>query len=124
MKLYFSKDHEWARLEDNEATVGITEYAVEQLGDVTFVQFPESGEKFKQGDVLCEIESVKAASEIFAPFSGEITELNTMLEDSPETLNNSPEQQGWILKMRVSDINQTDSLMSAGEYADYLNKID
>ena len=124
MKLYFSKDHEWARLEDTEATVGITEYAAEQLGDVTFVQFPERGEKFNKGDVLCEIESVKAASEIFAPFSGEITELNTVLEDAPETLNNSPEQQGWILKMRVSDINQADSLMSAGEYAEYLNKID
>lgn len=101
--LQYAKSHEWARIEDEIATVGITTFAQEQLGDLTFVEMPEVGDEFSQGDEFGSVESVKAASELYAPVSGEVVEINEALEDAPELINEDAFGKGWILKIRVSE---------------------
>ncbi len=120
MSVKFSKDHEWIRVDGNTATVGITIYAQAQLGDVVFVEVPEAGKQVEQGEETAVVESVKAASEIFAPVSGAITAGNPVLEDEPATINADAEGEGWIFKMTLSDASQLDDLMDAAAYVDYV----
>ncbi len=114
----YTKDHEWIRLEeDGTAVVGITDYAQESLGDITFVEFPEIGASFKSGDVFGVVESVKAASDLYMPVGGEILEINKDVEATPELVNQDAFSKGWLLKIRLSDSSQTEGLMKPNEYA-------
>ena len=117
-ELKYSKEHEWVRIEGDEALIGITDYAQEELGDITYVEVPAVGTKVKQMDVFSTIESVKAASDIFAPISGEVIEINETLEDSPEVINTSPYEKGWICRIRISDAEESKNLLSAEQYND------
>ena len=114
--LKYSSTHEWSRLEGDTLTVGITDFAQDQLGDVVFVELPEEGKTFSAGDPVAVVESVKTASDIYAPISGEVVEVNSELEDAPEKLNESPYGEGWLFKLRVSDESETGSLLSAEDY--------
>ncbi len=120
MTVKFSKDHEWVSINGDTATVGITAYAQEQLGDVVFVEVPEAGKQVEQGDDAAVVESVKAASEIYAPINGEITEGNAALEDEPATINADAEGEGWIFKMTIGDASQLNELMDAAAYKEYV----
>jgi glycine cleavage system H protein len=124
MSIKFSKDHEWVSVEGDTATVGITTYAQEQLGDVVFVEVPEAGKQVNQGDDTAVVESVKAASEIYAPVSGEVIEGNAILEDEPATINADAEGKGWIFKIKISDASQLDDLMDADAYKDYVTELE
>ena len=116
--LLYTKDHEWIRLQSDEiAVVGITDYAQESLGDITFIEFPEIGSVFESGDVFGVVESVKAASDLYMPLSGEVLEVNKAVDDAPELVNKSAFSEGWLLKIRVSDKSQIEDLMSPDEYA-------
>jgi glycine cleavage system H protein len=117
--LKFTKDHEWIRLEGEVGTVGITSYAQEQLGDVVFVELPEIGRKVERGKEIAVVESVKAASEIFAPASGEVLEVNKALPDSPGTVNSDPLGAGWFFKLHVSSPAEIDKLMDEAAYKTY-----
>ena len=112
----FSKDHEWVRVEGGIATVGISVYAQEQLGDVVFVELPAVGKKVKAGDEAAVVESVKAASEVYAPVSGEVTEVNSALADTPALVNEDAEGKGWFMKIRLADAKEVDGLMDAAAY--------
>jgi len=116
MTIYFSEDHEWVKVEGDIATIGITAHAAEQLGDVVFIELKETGETFDKGDEIGVIESVKAASEIYAPLTGEIVEANTGLEGEPGKVNESPEGDAWIYKIKISDSGQLSDLMDADGY--------
>ena len=116
----FTKDHEWVLLEGDIATVGISAYAAEQLGDVVFVETPEVGKTVKAGDNLAVVESVKAASDVYAPVSGEVVEANGILGDSPDTVNAAPEAAGWFARLKVSDPAQVEALMDRTAYEAYL----
>ncbi len=111
--LQYTKSHEWVRVESGVATVGITEHAQDELGDVVFVELPEQGATLAAGDSFGAVESVKAVSDLYAPVGGEVVEVNGMLEDSPEKINEDPYGEGWILKLRISD--EAD-LLSAADY--------
>jgi glycine cleavage system H protein len=124
MDIYFTRDHEWVRIEGGIGTVGITTYAVEQLGDITFVELPKAGKEVGRSDVLCAVESVKAASDVYAPVSGRVTEVNSALETEPEMLNRSPEGEGWMARMEISDSGETGGLMTRGEYEEYLRSLE
>jgi glycine cleavage system H protein len=113
---YFTEDHEWLRVEGGVATVGITDYAQEQLGDLVFVELPEAGRKVKKGDVAVVVESVKAASDVYAPVDGEITESNTVLSSEPALVNSSATGDGWLWKMKLSDETQLAGLMDEAAY--------
>ncbi|MEM7729945.1 MAG: glycine cleavage system protein GcvH [Pseudomonadota bacterium] len=119
MSLKFSKDHEWIRMEGDTATVGISDYAQKQLGDVVFVELPQVGDEVDAGGEIAVVESVKAASEVYAPVAGEVTEVNEALEGAPETVNAAPTGEGWFIKMSVSDASQLDALMDEAAYKDY-----
>ena len=119
----FTRDHEWVALDGDVATVGITAYAAEQLGDVVFVEVPDIGKTVAQGDGLAVVESVKAASDVYAPVSGEVVEANGELGDAPETVNAAPEAAGWFAKIRVSDPSQVEALMDRAAYEDYLGTL-
>ncbi len=121
-EIKFTKDHEWIKFDDKYALVGITDFAQKQLGDVVFIQLPEIGLDFKNGDEVAVIESVKAASEIYAPISGQVIEVNESLNDSPEIINVDAENDGWIWKMSVEDFNQVNDLMSKNEYSNFLSE--
>ena len=112
----FTEEHEWLRDEDGVSVVGITEHASEQLGDVVFVEVPEAGASFGKGDDMAVVESVKAASDVYAPVAGEVTEGNGALADAPETVNEDPEGAGWFCKMKLSDSGELGSLMNADAY--------
>ncbi len=116
MTTKFTEDHEWVSLNGDIATVGITKYAAEQLGDVVFVDVPDTGAKFAKGDDMAVVESVKAASDVYAPISGEIVEANAALADAPETVNEDPEGAGWFAKLQVADASELDGLMDAAAY--------
>jgi glycine cleavage system H protein len=117
--LKFSKEHEWVRLEGDIATVGISHFAQEQLGDVVFVELPDVGKQVvKDGDAAV-VESVKAASEVYAPVSGVIVEVNGELEDDPELVNKSPTGEGWFMKIRLSDASELDVMMDEAAYNDF-----
>lgn len=114
--LLYTKDHEWARKDGDTITVGITDHAQEELTDIVFVELPEIGKTVDQGDPILVLESVKAASDIFAPVDGEVTEVNDVLDSDPSLVNTSPYEDGWIYKMTVSDPSQLDNLLSASDY--------
>jgi glycine cleavage system H protein len=119
----FTKDHEWVELEGDTATVGITAYAAEQLGDVVFVETPEVGKTVKAGDGFAVVESVKAASDVYAPISGEVVEANGALADEPETVNAAPEAAGWFAKLKVANRSEYDGLMDRPAYEAYLQTL-
>jgi glycine cleavage system H protein len=116
----YTKDHEWVRIDGGEATVGITKYAAEQLGDVVFVEVPEPGRKVALGAEAAVVESVKAASEIYAPMSGEVTQGNAALADDPATVNADPEGEGWFFKMSLSDAGEASKLMTRDQYDEFV----
>ena len=113
---YFTEDHEWLRVEGGVATVGITDYAQEQLGDLVFVELPEVGKALSKGDAAVIVESVKAASDVYAPADGEITEVNDKLSSDPSLVNSSPAGDGWLWKMRLADEAQLEGLMDEAGY--------
>jgi glycine cleavage system H protein len=112
----YTKEHEWARLGEGEAMVGITDFAQEQLGDLVYFDLPDPGAQVRQHAKLGEVESVKAVSEIYAPLSGEVIEVNQKAMDSPELVNQDPYGEGWLLKVRPADASEMDSLLSAEDY--------
>jgi len=114
--LKFTKDHEWLRIEGAIATVGITQHAQEQLGDLVFVELPASGRSFERGAAAAVVESVKAASDVYAPISGEITEVNQCIVDEPNLVNSDPMGKGWFFKMKISDPSQIETLMDESAY--------
>ncbi len=115
-ELKYTKEHEWVRVDGDVGTIGITDYAQDQLGDIVFVELPAAGVAINAAQKFGEIESVKAVSELFAPVSGEVTEANDGLADSPESVNDDPYGDGWLVKVRLSDAAQLDGLLSADEY--------
>jgi glycine cleavage system H protein len=114
--LRYTKEHEWARLEGGDAVIGITDYAQSELGDIVFVELPAPGKKTERMKSCASIEAVKAVSDLFAPLSGEVVEVNKDLEASPQLVNQDPYGKGWILKIRLSDKTEWDGLMPAAEY--------
>jgi glycine cleavage system H protein len=118
----YSKDHEWISVQDNVGTIGITDYAQHELGDVVYVDLPEIGDTFEAGDPFGSVESVKAVSEVFCPIGGEVTEVNAKLEESPELINQSPHQNAWMIKIRLNDPEELKELLSAEEYEEYLQE--
>ncbi len=120
--LKYSKEHEWVLVEGEIATIGITEYAQEELGDVVYVELPEVGEKVVKDDPFGAVESVKAVSDIYVPVSGAVVEVNDALPDSPETINEDPYGDGWMVKVEMSDPDDLKDLMSADEYAEYVEQ--
>ena len=119
MSIYFTEDHEWIKVDGDSGTVGITPYAAGQLGDVVYVELPDVGAEFGKGGEAAVVESVKAASEVYAPVSGEVTDVNGALEDAPEMVNASADDKGWFLKMKIADASELDSLMDAAKYKEY-----
>lgn len=115
-ELKYSSEHEWIRVEGNIGTVGITSYAQEQLGDIVFVELPETGKEVNKMEAVAVVESVKAASDIYTPVSGRITEVNEELNDSPSLINEDPYGKGWIFKIELRDPRELDELLSAEEY--------
>lgn len=120
----YSKEHEWVAVEGDSCTVGITDFAQKELGEVVFVELPEVGATLAAGDEIGTIESVKAVSEIFAPVAGEVTEINEALEDAPESINDSPHEDGWLCRIQLSDPSELDDLMTADEYQDMVASAD
>jgi len=118
--LHYTKDHEWIRVQGDTGIIGITDFAQEQLGDVVHVQLPRIGEKFSAHDTFGEVESVETFSELYTQVSGEVIEVNEALTDSPELVNSAPYGDGWMIKIKLSDKGQVDSLLSASEYEDFL----
>jgi glycine cleavage system H protein len=116
--LYYAKSHEWLRIDDSTATVGITDFAQNQLSDITFVELPDVGREVEAGDEVAVVESVKAASDIYAPVAGTIVEVNGDLEDSPDLINSSPYEDGWLFKIELRKEEDVDNLMSAEEYTE------
>jgi glycine cleavage system H protein len=116
----YSQEHEWVKLDGDTATIGITPYAQEQLGDVVFVELPEVGKKIEKGKELATVESVKAASEVYAPISGEVIEVNSALTDAPATVNEDALGKGWFAKLKVADKGQLASLMDEAAYKKYV----
>jgi len=119
----FTKDHEWVKAEGEEAFVGITAYAAEALGDVVFVEVPEVGKVLKKGDSFAVVESVKAASDVYAPVSGDVVAANDQLSGSPETINAVPEAGGWIAKIKLSNASELEGLMDRTAYEAYLSTL-
>ena len=115
-KTYYTDDHEWISVDNGVATVGITDYAQEQLGDLVFVELPEVGKSLSKGDAAVVVESVKAASDVYAPVDGEITAVNDKLSDDPALVNSSATGNGWLWKMKLSDASQLDGLMGEAGY--------
>jgi glycine cleavage system H protein len=120
--LKYSKEHEWVRVEDNLATVGITDYAQEELGDIVNVELPEEGDEIHKDEAFGAVESVKASSEIFSPLSGTIREVNEPLLDAPETINEDPYDEGWMVRVELSDPKELDDLLDASEYENYVRE--
>ncbi len=114
--LKYSEEHEWLKMDGDTAIIGITHFAQDSLGDVVFVELPEVGSDVKQFEKMGEIESVKAVSDLYSPIGGKVIEINDSLEDSPEFVNDSPYEDGWMIKVQVSDRSQIERLMSASEY--------
>ena len=116
----YSKDHEWLELNDDIATVGITNYAQESLGDIVFIELPEIGRLVKSGDQIGVVESVKAASDLFSPVSGEIIEVNNELQNSPQLLNTDPENTGWYMKIKIDNTEELANLMNFNQYKEII----
>lgn len=115
----FTEDHEWIVVDGDIATVGITDFAQEQLGDVVFVELPEIGKSFSRGDEAAVVESVKAAAEVYAPLTGDIVAVNDLLNDDPALVNTSPVDKGWFVKIRITDTGELEGLMDEAAYAEF-----
>jgi len=123
--LLYTKEHEWINIEeDGNATIGISEYAQQALGDITYVELPSIGHEVEQFEEFASIESVKAATDIFSPMSGKIIEINSVLDNKPEMINKSPYEKGWIIKIELSDLDEKSNLMTAAEYSKFLESVD
>lgn len=120
----YTKEHEWINIEDNVGTVGITDYAQSALGDITFVELPQEDAEVEQFEEFVSVESVKAASDIFAPMSGRVLEVNSKLEDTPGIINKHCYTKGWLVKLEISSMDETSNLMTAEEYEKYLESLD
>jgi glycine cleavage system H protein len=119
MAVYYTEEHEWIRTEGDSATVGITDFAQGQLGDIVFVELPEAGRRLTRGGEAAVVESVKAASDVYAPVDGEVVEANSALSDDPSLANSDPEGEGWFFKLRLADLSQLDGLMDADAYKSF-----
>lgn len=119
--LFYSKDHEWIKVEGEKTYVGITDYAQKALGDIVYIELPEEDDEFEAGDSMCTIESVKAASELFTPLTGKVIEINEDLEDNPASVNSEP-YESWIVCLELSDTSELDEMMSAKEYENFCLK--
>ena len=117
--LHYSKDHEWVRVDGNEAIIGITDYAQNSLGDVVYVELPKAGEEFAANESFGSVESVKAVSEVFTPVAGTVAKINEALADEPETVNSDPYGGGWMIRVKMSNSGEVDSLLTAAEYEDF-----
>ena len=117
--LHYSKDHEWVRVDGNEAIIGITDYAQNSLGDVVYVELPKAGEEFAANESFGSVESVKAVSEVFTPVAGTVAKINEALADEPETVNSDPYGGGWMIRVKMSNYGEVDSLLTAAEYEDF-----
>ena len=122
MSLYFTEEHEWISEEGDSATVGITDFAQAQLGDVVFVEVPQPGTRVEKGGEAAVVESVKAASDVYAPVSGEVTEANAALEGDPSLVNSAPEGEGWFFRLRLSDPSQLEGLMDRAAYQAFCDR--
>ncbi len=123
MSLYFTKDHEWVRVEGDTATVGISNHAQEALGDIVFAEVPESGKQLKKGDDAAVVESVKAASDVYAPVSGEVIDGNGAIADDPSLINSDAEGNGWFFTIKLADASELDSLMDEAAYKAYCDTL-
>ena len=123
MSRFFTKDHEWIEVDGETATVGITEYAQSQLGDVVFVEVPEQGRQVAKGDDAAVVESVKAASDVYAPVSGEVIEGNAALDENPALVNEAPDGEGWFFKLKLTDTGETSDLMDQADYDAYIKEL-
>lgn len=119
MTTYYTKDHEWIRVEGDTGTIGITSYAAGQLGDVVYVELPEAGATIAKGDGFAVVESVKAASDVYAPISGTVAESNTALADAPEKVNDAAESEAWFVRIKIADTSDLDGLMDLAAYTSY-----
>ena len=122
--LLYSQDHEWVRVEGEEVVLGISDYAQDQLSDVVYVELPEEGDTFEKGDVLAVVESVKTASDVYTPISGEVLEINEALEDSPEMVNQDPFGEAWFVRITLQDPSELDELMDAEAYKAFVAEQD
>ena len=123
MPLYFTREHEWIRVEGDQATVGISNHAQEALGDIVFAEVPEAGRRVSKGQEAAVVESVKAASDVYAPVSGEVTQGNQAIVDDPALVNTDPEGQGWFFKLKLSDPSELDGLMDEGAYREWVKTL-
>ncbi|MCD8914221.1 MULTISPECIES: glycine cleavage system protein GcvH [Staphylococcus] len=121
-ELKYSKEHEWVKVEDDTVTIGITEYAQGELGDIVFVELPEADDDIEEGESFGSVESVKTVSELYAPVSGTVVEVNEELEDSPEFVNESPYEKAWMVKVKLNDESQLDELLSADQYKEMIGE--
>lgn len=121
-KCLFTKEHEWVYVEDEVATMGISDYAAGELGDIVFIEIPEAGKKLNQMDPVGTIEAVKTVAELFSPVTGEVVEINEEVVDHPEIVNKSPYDEGWFMKIKMSDMSELDVLFSYDEYKDFLGE--
>jgi glycine cleavage system H protein len=123
MGLYFTKEHEWIRVEGDTATVGITDHAQEQLGDIVFAEVPESGKRLSKGQEAAVVESVKAASDVYAPVSGEVIEGNSKVADDPAIVNRDPEGDGWFFKLKLDNQSELEGMMDEGAYREWVKTL-
>ena len=123
MSLYFTKDHEWVRVDGDVATVGISDHAQEALGDIVFAEAPEPGRTLTKGQEAAVVESVKAASDVYSPVGGEVVEGNAAIGDDPELINRDPEGEGWFFKLKLSDPSELDKLMDESAYLEWVNSL-
>ncbi|HEY6216788.1 MAG TPA: glycine cleavage system protein GcvH [Pyrinomonadaceae bacterium] len=117
--LHYSKDHEWVRVDGETAVIGITDYAQNSLGDVVYVELPKAGDEFAANESFGSVESVKAVSEVFTPIAGVVAQINESLADEPETVNSDPYGKGWMIRLKMSNAGEVDSLLTAAEYEDF-----
>jgi len=123
MSLYFTKDHEWIRVDGDTATVGISDHAQEQLGDIVFAEVPETGRRLTKGQEAAVVESVKAASDVYSPVSGEVIDGNSKVGDDPSIVNSDPEGEGWFLKLKLDNPSELDGLMDEAAYRDWVKTL-
>ncbi len=123
MTVYFTREHEWVRVEGDTATVGISDHAQEALGDIVFAEVPEAGKRLAKGQEAAVVESVKAASDVYSPVSGEVTEGNQAVADDPALINRDPEGEGWFFKLKLSDASELDGLMSEADYREWVKTL-
>jgi glycine cleavage system H protein len=123
MTVYFTKEHEWVRVEGDTATIGISDHAQEALGDIVFAEVPDAGKQVAKGQEAAVVESVKAASDVYAPVSGEVIEGNSAIADDPSLVNRDPEGEGWFFKLKLSDPGELDGLMDEGSYRDWVKTL-